>query len=158
MKQLYYLLSFVAIVFFTACKKEPSTGSDNSRAPLLAISSAENTCMANPVIFPSPGAKISLIPWAASYFLPSGGTLKVWAKKSGSTTWSGFVLNSSMGNPIVIPYASFSPALGPIAPGTVVNLAITANHTGSCPGTPCEIVTGANYASVSAQECKLTPR
>ncbi len=158
MKKIYYLLSFIAIIIITSCQKEHASKEANARAPLLEIAQAENTCMANPLLFPSPGAKITLTSSAASYFLPSSGTLKVWAKKSGSATWSGYVLNSSMGNPIVIPYASFTPALGSIPAGTVVHLAITGNYAGACPGTPCETVSGPNYASVITQVCKLSPR
>jgi hypothetical protein len=157
MKKFYFLAISAAILLFTSCKKDDSN-EPAARAPLFEVATVKATCMADPRIYPSPGINITMSSLTAAYFFSGPGSYKVWIKRSGSSSWSSYVFSTPSVNPINVQYSAFTPSLGPVAPGTVMNVAVTSNFAASCPQADCLAVSGPNFGTYTASDCTIKPR
>ena len=172
MKKNIKFLALCAALFFAACKKENGSSSNgtetataqkapggsneelqNSAVPNIIITNAQGICNASPVITPSPGVRITLEAVTHSFFFSSPGARKIWVKRNSSTTWSSYVITTPTTNPFRVPYTSFSPSLGVVAPGTVMNVAITALTTATCPSSACGAGAVSNFVNFTAANC-----
>lgn len=161
-----------AMLFFAACKKEnqknggsetaatgqkaPGGGNEelqSSAVPNIIITNAAGTCNASPIISPSPGVRITLESLSYSYFFAGAGARKIWVKKNSSATWSSYVITTPTANPFNVRYALFTPSLGSIPAGTLMNVAITAQTTATCPSIACGGGAVSNFVNFTAANC-----
>jgi hypothetical protein len=159
MKKNFLLSISLTVLVFSACKKESSVSAESQKAevlgPPIIITTATGTCSANPFVYPSPGVSVNLNSLSHSFWISGPGAVKVWVKKNSSLTWSSYVMSTPKPNPFRVPFSAFSPALGPIAAGTPMNVAITANPAATCPTIACGGAAVSNYANFTASNCTI---
>jgi hypothetical protein len=154
MKKSIFLTATAMLLIFSAFKNDTDLHKSKPLAgPPIIITQAIGTCNANPLITPSPGIRITLQSLSYSYYFTSAGSRKVWIKRSSASVWSSCVVTTPTTNPFSVTYGSCTPSLGAVAPGTLMDVAITGLSTATCPDISCGAGAVSNFATFTAADC-----